>query len=198
MTTKRCKRCQLLKSVTEFNVQSQRRDRLNTLCRACVSITQQKLSDRGYKILKDLAMSRGCCEHCALPYSNEDWHFFEFDHIDIKLKQTRRETEARWIAGHTEEFVTRVAPNLQLLCVKCHKIKSIQEQKLGGAVYQKMFGQSGPAQVIQRDLQLWDTALTLEPGEEYAFYDREGEWWTVRDMFGNLIRYEPRSNFIKH
>ena len=155
------------------------------------------MTERGLKVLKSLAKNRGCCQHCLRPYTEEDWHFFEFDHIDSKLKQLKKETDARWVAGHTDEFITRVVPNLQLLCVKCHKIKTIEEMKLGGAVYKKIYSQAGPAQVIQRDLTLFDTALTLEPGEEYSLHTKEGEWVTVRDIDGNLIRYEPYSNHIK-
>ena len=197
MTTKRCNRCQLVKSVSEFCRHKKNHDGFNITCRACTSIYQKQLIERGQRILKNLAATRGCCQHCSRPYTDEDWHLFEFDHIDANLKQTRRETDGRWVLSNVDEFNKRVAPNLQLLCVKCHKIKSIEEQRLGGSVYQKMFGQQKPAQVIQRDLTLFDHHLTLEPGEEYTFHDREGEWWTVRDMFGNLIRYEHRSKFIK-
>ena len=198
MTIKRCTKCHLVKSTTEFHKNKGCKDELNSICKVCVQIQAKAHTERGLTILKKLAEERGCCKHCSLLYIEEDWHFFEFDHIDPKLKQSKKETESRWVIGHVDEFLTRVAPNLQLLCVKCHKLKTKEEIQTGGAVHQKKFGQQKPAQVIHRDLQLWDAALTLEPGEEYAFYDREGEWWTVRDMFGNLIRYEPRSNFIKH
>jgi hypothetical protein len=156
MTTKRCSKCQLVKSTSQFNKHKECRGGFNATCKSCCSIRETQRSERGLDILQSLAMTRGCCNHCQRPYTNEDWHFFEFDHIDPSLKQTRRETESRWVSGHQVEFFERVAPNLQLLCVKCHKIKSIEEQKLGGAIYQKMFGQLEPAEVIQTDLTLFD------------------------------------------
>ncbi len=198
MTTKRCAKCRVIKSVSLFNKNKNNPSGLHSYCKTCHSILAGELTGRGLKVLKDLATTRGQCEHCSRLYTEEDWHFFEFDHIDAKLKQSKRETNVRWIAGHINEFLTRVVPNLQLLCVKCHKIKSVEEQKLGGSVYQKMYGQSEPAQVIQRDLTLFDPHLIIEPGEEYTLHAQEGEWITVRDIDGNLIRYEPLSNFIKH
>ncbi len=113
-------------------------------------------SERGLAVLKNLAKDKNCCNHCQRPYFDEDWHFFEFDHIDAKLKKSRKETDARWVAAHVNEFIRRVAPNLQLLCVKCHKLKSSEESKIGGAVYQKRFAQLNPEEVIQTDLTLFD------------------------------------------
>ena len=72
------------------------------------------------------------------------------------MKLFKTEAEARWIDGHRDEFYTRVAPNLQLLCVKCHKIKTSKELKLGGSVHQKIHGQSQSAEVIEPDLTLFD------------------------------------------
>jgi hypothetical protein len=69
--------------------------------------------------------------------------------------------------------------------------------KLGGSAYQKIFGDSAPAQVIQRDLTLFDSPLTLESDDLYTSHNREGEWITVRDIDGNLVSYEPYSNYIK-
>ncbi len=198
MTTKRCTKCRVIKSVSLFNKQKIRLDGLRSTCKTCDAVAAAQVTARGLKVIQDLATSRGCCQHCSRPYTNEDWFFFEFDHINAKLKRSNKETDTRWIAAHTDEFLTRVVPNLQLLCVKCHKIKSGAEIKIGGAVYQKTFGETKPAQVIQRDLTLFDPHLIIESREEYTLHAREGEWITVRDIDGNLIRYEPRSNFIKH
>ena len=143
-------------------------------------------------------MARSCCAHCQREYTNEDWHFFEFDHINPNDKRSKKETASQWVCAHHHEFVERVAPNLQLLCIKCHKLKSSEEAKVGGAVHKKKHGESKPPQVIQRDLTLFNPELTLESGEEYSCHTKEGEWVTVRDIDGNLIRYEPYSHYIKH
>ena len=197
MPIKRCTKCQLVKSTSEFSKKKNVRDGFNNCCRVCNAIWSATHTQRGLRILQALALKQGCCQECSRPYLDEDWHFFEFDHIDAKLKQSNKETESRWVAGHVIEFATRVAPNLQLLCVKCHKIKTSEESKIGGAVYQKMHRQLEPAQVIHQDLTLFESRPTLEPGEEYSLHSREGEWITVRDIDGNLIRYEHRSNFLK-
>ena len=197
MTTKRCKKCGLIKSGTEFNKNQQTRDRLSYLCRRCLHFYRAELHQRGLQILLELAISQGCCQHCERPYSIEDRHFFEFDHIDAKLKQSKRETATAWVGANKNQFLKRIALNLQLLCIKCHKMKTKEECELGGSIYQKMHGQSQPAQVIQRDLTLFD-AITIESHEMYTLHTQEGEWVTVRDIDGNLIRYEPHSNYIKH
>jgi len=155
---------------------------------------------RGLQILQDLATTRGCCAHCERPYSNEDWHFFEFDHIDPTQKHSRRETESRWVDRNEYEFFKRVAPNLQLLCVKCHKIKTSKECKLGGVVHQKMFGESKPAEVLDPGWDLFNPVPLAEPDElkmTYTQLAKEGIWITVRDINGKLISYEPYQNFIK-
>ena len=156
MTTKRCIKCKLVKSTNDFSKHKIRHDGLSTRCRSCEAKRSAKAIEQGLKILQSLAIGRGSCEHCKRPYSNEDWHFFEFDHIDPSLKRSRKETDSRWVVAHVVEFTERVQPNLQLLCVKCHKIKSSQEKKLGGAVYEKKYGQLKPALVIQTDLTLFN------------------------------------------
>ena len=197
MTTKRCNRCQLVKSTSEFNRHITNSDRLKGDCKSCQQKQNVKYAEIGSHILQNLAVIKGCCNQCQRPYQNEDWHFFEFDHIDPKLKKFNKETSHQWISCHQQEFLKRVVPNLQLLCIKCHKLKTSQEMKLGGSVHQKKYGQSKPAQVIQRDLTLFDSAITLESHETYTLHACEGQWVTVRDIDGNLIRYEPYSNYIK-
>ena len=197
MTTKRCSKCRLVKSTSEFGNDKKNRDGFSSYCKHCMRDVNSETRQRGLQILQILAMARNHCAHCQRQYLNEDWHFFEFDHIDPKLKQGNKETNLAWVAQHAEEFFQRVEPNLQLLCIKCHKLKTIGEKSFGGAVHQKMHGKSQPAEVIRRDLTLFDFSLTLEPGEEYSLHMKEGEWITVRDIDGNLIRYEPYSNYIK-
>jgi len=197
MTTKRCNKCQTVKSKTEFNLHPTNSDGRKGDCKSCQAKYNAKYKEIGFNLLQSFAVMKGCCNQCQRPYRVEDWHFFEFDHIDPKLKQSNNETHPRWIKTHRQEFLERVIPNLQLLCVRCHKIKTSKERKLGGSVHQKVYGETKPAQVIQRDLTLFDPAITLEPGEEYSLHMKEGEWITVRDIDGNLIRYEPYSNYIK-
>ncbi len=196
MATKRCGKCQLVKSTSEFCKNSSP-DGLHSQCKHCKRHANAEARQRGLEILQSLAIDEGCCAHCKRPYSNEDWYFFEFDHIDSRLKQSKIEIKREWVAKNTQEFFERVKPNLQLLCIKCHRLKTTEENKVGGAVHEKKYGQSQPAEVIRHDLTLFDPSLTLEPGEEYALHTKEGEWVTVRDINGKLISYEHHTNFIK-
>ncbi len=197
MKSKRCHKCQLVKSATEFSRQPKNSHGLQTNCKLCNQITNARTTQRGLDILQSLAMTQGCCKLCQRPYTNEDWYFFEFDHIDPSLKQTRRETESRWVNGHQVEFFERVAPNLQLLCIKCHKIKTSKEQQIGGAVHQKKFGVTKPAEVVELGWNLFTQPPTVEDRETYSYHAREGDWITVRDIDGKLISYEHHTNFIK-
>jgi hypothetical protein len=197
MATKQCSICQLVKSLTEFNKNNGNQDRLSTYCRVCQSKYTANRTKRGLSVLQDLAITIGCCSHCQRPYTNEDWHFFEFDHIDPSLKQSRRETDTKWIASNLNEFFTRVAPNLQLLCVKCHKIKTSKELKIGGTIYEKSSGVTKPAEVVELGWNLFTQPPTLEDFETYSYHAREGDWITVRDINGKLISYEHHTNFIK-
>ena len=156
MTTKRCTKCHVVKQLTDFSNVDRGKYGKNSKCKKCNQLYAEKKTERGLKILKELASSQRCCQHCSRLYTNEDWHFFEFDHINPNLKLFKNEAEARWIDGHRDEFYTRVAPNLQLLCVKCHKIKTSEEIKLGGSVHKKIHGQSQSAEVIEPDLTLFD------------------------------------------
>ena len=156
MNIKRCTKCRLVKSTTEFNQKANSPDGVDYRCRNCQQIESDRLTQRGLDVLMNLANSQDHCQDCQQPYSDEDWYYFEFDHIDVSLKKHRKETNARWVAGHTVEFLKRVAPNLQLLCVKCHKIKSREEKKVGGAVYLKTFGESKSKLIIQPDPTLFD------------------------------------------
>jgi hypothetical protein len=201
MTTKRCNKCQLVKSTSEFNKNSKKRGGLKTECKKCQQLFSKNYFLKGLAVAQSFASQKGCCNHCQRQYTNEDWHFFEFDHIDPILKKHRRETDLKWIAAHSYEFETRIAPNLQLLCVKCHKIKTSEECKLGGSVHQKMFGQSKPIEVLDPGWDLFNPVPVGGPDDlkfGYTALLKEGEWITERDIDGNLIRYEPYSNYIKH
>ena len=200
MTTKRCNKCQLVKSISEFARDKSSQDGFTRRCKHCFRTKNAEVRQGGLQILQSLAMDKGCCAHCERPYSNEDWHFFEFDHIDSRLKKSRKETELHWVMSHRREFFERVAPNLQLLCVKCHKLKTTEENKVGGAVHEKKYGQSQPAEVLDPGWDLFHPVPVGGPDElkfEYTALLKEGDWITVRDIDGNLIRYEPYSNYIK-
>ena len=191
MTTKRCIKCQLVKSTSEFHQLKTNQDGFDSRCRSCIQFYNGEKTQRGLQILQDLAITRSCCAHCQRPYLNEDWHFFEFDHIDPNQKQSTRETESKWVQSNEFEFFQRVAPNLQLLCIRCHKIKTREELKLGGVVHQKTYGQSQPAEVIDFGWNLFNPVPTPE-ADDYVSWAwsqvrREGDWIVERDIDGRII-----------
>jgi len=200
MATKRCIKCRLLKSTSEFYKHLTNTDCLDTRCKSCVQFYSAQRIQRGLQILQNLATTRGCCAHCQLPYSNENWHFFEFDHIDPSLKQHKKETKSPWVAKYQHEFFQRIAPNLQLLCVKCHKIKTSKELKLGGAIQQKNIGGTKPPQVLDLGWNLFNPVPLAEPDElnmTYTQLAKEGMWVTQRDVQGNLIWFELYEKYLK-
>ena len=155
MTTKRCNKCRLVKSTSEFGKNSSP-DGLHSQCKRCKRKIRAESKQQGLEILQGLAKDKGCCAHCKRPYSIQDWYFFEFDHIDPRLKQSKIEIKGEWVAKNTQEFFERVEPNLQLLCIKCHRLKTTEENKVGGALYAKKYGQSQSEEVIETDLTLFD------------------------------------------
>ncbi len=194
MTTKRCRKCQLVKSTSEFYNHA-----THHLCKDCQTLNVRKHQEIGKKILQDLAQEIGECQNCKRVFSLEEREFFEFDHIDPTLKQ-KRDTSAAWVKAHIKEFHEKVRPNLQLLCIKCHKEKTKKDIARGGGSHRKIHGLTPPPQVIDPGWNLYNPIPVGAPDElhfGYIHLDREGEWWTVRDIDGNLISYEPRSNFIK-
>ena len=192
MTTKRCTKCQLVKSTSEFAKDKHARDGFTRKCKQCFRDYDTEVRQRGLQMLQSLAMDKGCCAHCQRPYSNEDWHFFEFDHIDSQLKKSEKETKFGWIVCNSKEFFQRVAPNLQLLCVKCHKFKTSEENKFGGPVHQKKHGQSEPPEVIDFGWNLFNPVPTPEADDylswSWSLVRREGDWIVQRDIDGRITK----------
>jgi len=198
MTTKRCKKCFLVKSLTEFNKSPRNtKDGRHPWCKNCQANINAAFARKGLEILQTLAKTKGSCNICARPYTDEDWYFFEFDHIQPSLKLSRRETHSGWVARHIQEFFERVEPNLQLLCTKCHKEKTSEELKLGGKIHQQKQVQHKPAQVIYREPTLFDAIVVLEAHETGSITRKEGPWITVRDLNGNLIEHYEYAKYLK-
>ena len=194
MTTKRCIKCKLVKSTSQFYKQHTNNSGLSSRCKGCLQIYNAGRTERGLQIMQALAMSKSCCEYCQRPYSNEDWHFFEFDHINPNQKRSNVETHSLWVNANQDEFNERVAPNLQLLCVKCHKIKTSEESKLGGSVHQKKYGESKPAEVLDFGWSLFNP-IPLPETDDYTSWSwsliqREGNWIVQRDIDGRIINSE--------
>jgi hypothetical protein len=60
---------------------------------------------------------------------------FALDHIDPSLKLHINETKPNWIAHNQEEFWSRVAPNLQVLCTHHNSVKMVEQFGSGGDMH---------------------------------------------------------------
>ena len=187
MTTKHCYKCQLVKSASEFK-------KNRNLCKKCDQAKETRRRQRGLEILQKLATIQGHCQNCERSYTNDEWHFFEFDHVDAKLKKHNYETNVGWVASNEKKFWETVVPNLHLLCVKCHKLKTSKENKDGGAIHQKKHGQSKPAEVIDFGWNLFNPTPTPEADDyvswSWSLVRRESDWIVQRDIDGRIINFE--------
>ena len=140
------------------------------------------------KILKDLAYLIGKCqgEGCGLLYDEENAGYFQWDHVDETLKLHNYETKGSWLVCHQQEFENRVRPNLQLLCVKCHKNKSVESMKAGGVAHQKIFGEQPLAEVVVPDINLF-TPFVEDISEHTLFMYKEGNYAVTRDINGRIV-----------
>jgi hypothetical protein len=68
---------------------------------------------------------------------------FALDHIDPSLKLHSTETSPLWIFHNQQEFWSRVAPNLQVLCVHHNNIKRSQEYGVGGVMHVEPWDEDG-------------------------------------------------------
>ena len=191
MTTKRCTKCQLVKSVTEFNKNNATKDRLYHHCKDCARKNLDKHTKLGLEMLQNFALQAGQCKLCSRNFTIDDWHLFDLDHIDPNQKLHKRETSPIWVALHQQEFELRVKSNIQLLCIKCHRNKTTEESKRGGSVHQKIHGQSEPSEVIDFGWNLFNPVPTPE-ADDYVSWAwsqvrREGDWIVERDIDGRII-----------
>jgi hypothetical protein len=90
---------------------------------------------------------------------------FALDHIDPRLKVHGEETRARWIACNQEEFWSRVAPNLQVLCTHHNLVKMADERRVGGIMHVEPWDENG--QDIQH-IDFNEVKLVLPGFEEFA------------------------------
>jgi hypothetical protein len=147
----------------------------------------------GRKILQDLAKERGQCAHCQRSYCLEDWDFFEFDHIDPTLKK-KTDSKDYWVKAHLQEFNEKIKPNLQLLCVRCHKLKTKKDLARGGGSHQLRHEASAPAEVIDFGWNLFNPVPAPEADDyvswSWSLVRREGDWIVERDIDGRIIYSE--------
>ena len=167
--TKRCSMCQKELSFNNFNKSQRNKDGFHSYCRICDSAQKEKKLKTIYELRNKIIKESGGCQSKDC-YSSPDqtrllvtgfnYGLFDFDHIDESLKQHGKETTSSWIYINMDEFLNRVKPNLQVLCVQCHRLKSNNSNRVGNKVHQKMYGRKSPAQFIDPGYNLFDSVQT--------------------------------------
>jgi len=169
-----------------------------------MSIYNQQKNLAAREMLMQIKLDAGGCQnpdcrsspnHNRLVSHQENLGLFDHDHIDEELKLNRRETDPAWITVNWQEFMNRVLPNLQVLCVHCHRERSKESMKLGNSVHSKIYGRKPPAQFVDPGHTLFNppkTALLFEDEDIEVLPDqlkRENDWFVCRDGYGHLIWY---------
>jgi hypothetical protein len=112
----------------------------NTLCHDCNRIKVKDRNAVGHAQRERLFLAAGGCQwvengvRCIMRYPDHHRGNFALDHIDPSLKQPKDLLPA-WIAGNVDEFWSRVAPNLQVLCQHHNSVKCWQQYGVGGELH---------------------------------------------------------------
>jgi len=202
--TKQCSKCQLIKSLSEFNKDPRKSLGVNGTCKSCYSkyILDHKQATK--QMLKQIRLDAGGCQdpncqsspdHTRLLCHEDNIGLFDLDHINEHLKLHSEECRHGWITGNWQEFMSRVKPNLQVLCTHCHRARSGESSRLGNSVYSKKHGRKPPAQFVDPEHTLFNppqTSLLFEDEDIQVLPDRikrEDDWFVTRDGHGHLLSY---------
>ena len=106
-------------------------------CYECNRQDSRKYLAKGDAIRHSIFLKAGGCvwPGCHMRYPQDLRGNFALDHINAALKLHIRETGSMWIACNQEEFWSRVAPNLQVLCVHHNLEKKSLEYNVGGTMH---------------------------------------------------------------
>ena len=106
-------------------------------CHECNREKVRRWTQKGQVIREGIFLRAGGClwPECHMKYPRDFRGNFALDHIDPSLKLHYRETQPLWIAANQEEFWSRVAPNLQVLCQHHNSVKRGQEYGVGGDMH---------------------------------------------------------------
>ena len=131
-----CPLCDTIKPKSHL-VQHSQSERWFHFCYECGRRKSRERIVEGDRVRHSILLKAGGCvwPGCHMRYPR-DWRGnFALDHINPALKLHNKETDAKWIVAHEEEFWSRVAPNLQVLCVHHNLVKKGQEFGVGGIMH---------------------------------------------------------------
>jgi len=108
-----------------------------TKCYECQRTQSRNQLEQGHAIRAIIFERAGGCvwPGCHMKYPRDFRGNFALDHIDPSLKLHVKETSANWIPHNQQEFWSRVAPNLQVLCQHHNNVKRGQEYGVGGDMH---------------------------------------------------------------
>jgi len=185
-------------SSDNFNKSKANKDGLQSYCRFCDSVRQGKERETVYELRIQIIEESGGCQddNCCssadqtrLLVTGFNYGLFDLDHIDESLKQHRRETTPSWIYLNMDEFLNRIKPNLQVLCVQCHRLKSNHSKRVGNKVHQKIHGRKTPSKFIDPGYNLFNQVETIHIYSDEDNWSFEDDYSVCRDNEGLLIKY---------
>lgn len=92
-------------------------------CDSCVSLERISRKCEKQKMIKEYKKNAGTCAFCGMECREDNSHLFEWDHIFGKNYNVCDLVEAR------KEVIENEIRLCRLLCLKCHRIKSLMESR---------------------------------------------------------------------
>lgn len=130
MSTKYCKRCDLVLPIDKFGTAKSRYDGLQTYCSECMKLyriehynkNKQQYFDRNKKsvalrkqYILELKNLKGCTD-CGIKYPGEPW-LFDFDHLRDKSKDVGKMARM----GYSLEVLKKEIEKCEIVCLICHR-----------------------------------------------------------------------------
>ena len=161
-----CPTCNIIKPRSHLIQQTHRSEQFTT-CYECQRIRTRRQNEVGHAIRAIILERAGGCvwPGCHMKYPRDFRGNFALDHIDPSLKLHDKETWPTWLAYNQEEFWSRVAPNLQVLCQHHNSVKKAQEYGVGGDMHIEPWDQD-EEEIPHIDFN--EIKLVLPGFEEYA------------------------------
>lgn len=90
-------------------------------------VARVKIEDKptGYKYIYDTKLEIGKCQLCDFEVNENNHYCFDFDHLD----QSTKSRSLCQLAGSTIEIIQKEIDKCRLLCCKCHRLHSINQEK---------------------------------------------------------------------
>ncbi len=131
-----CPKCNTIKPKSHL-VRHSQDERWFHFCYECNRRKNREQQAIGDRIRQSIFLKAGGCvwPGCHMRYPQDLRGNFCLDHINPELKLHKHETQSMWIASNQEEFWSRVAPNLQVLCVHHNLEKMANEYTVGGIMH---------------------------------------------------------------